>query len=136
LPFVLDASIAVSWHFEDEASPFAEGVLDRLNNDTALVPSLWPLEVANVLMLAERRGRLTPAKFRRAVELTLTLPIEVHDVPLSTALGQVADLAREHRLTAYDASYLALAMRERLPIATEDADLLAAVRRVGLSELA
>ena len=135
MPFVLDTSVTLSWHFEDEISEFADWVLDPLGHDTAIVPAIWPLEVANGLIVAERRGRITPEKFARAVELTSNLPLEVVEVSVERAMGNVTALARTHRLTAYDASFLDLAISRNLPLATIDTDLLDATRRVGLPEL-
>ena len=135
MPFVLDTSVALAWHFEDEVSVYAERVLDKLANDSALAPALWPLEVANGLTMALRRGKITEARLVRAIELSRNLNLTLVDVPPETAFGPVLDLAREHRLTVYDAAYLELAMREGLALATQDADLIAAAKRVGLPEL-
>ncbi|MDP2949778.1 MAG: type II toxin-antitoxin system VapC family toxin [Chloroflexota bacterium] len=132
MPFVLDASLALAWHFEDEVSEYADRVLDRVGEDRALVPSVWELEIANALAVAERRGRLSPAGVARAVELFLELAISIHEVALESALGPVLDLARTQGMTAYDAAYLELAMREGLPLATEDEALRAAALRVGV----
>ena len=132
MPFVVDASVALAWHFEDEASEYADRVLERLREDRAAAPSIWSLEVANALLVAERRGRLSPAKVARAVELLLELPISIHDVAAELVLGAVLDLARAHGLSAYDAVYLELAMREGLPLATQDEALRAATQRVGV----
>ncbi len=136
MPFVLDASVALTWHFEDEVSEYAERVLDMLAGDSALAPALWPLEVANGLTVALRRQRITEARFYRAIQLCKSLPLTLVEVPLDIALATVMELAREHGLTVYDATYLELARREGLPIATLDTDLLAAARRIGLPELA
>ncbi len=132
MPLVLDASVALPWHFEDETSEYAEHVLDRLETDAAIVPALWPLEMANGLTVAERRGRLSPAKLARAVELSLDLPVLVDEVSTHLALGPVLELARSQELSAYDAAYLELAMREGIPLATQDEDLRAAAGRVGV----
>jgi len=132
MPFVLDASLALAWHFEDEISEYADRVLDRLGEDPAVVPSLWALEIANALVVAERRGRLSPAGVARAAELFLEVPISIHEVAPQSALGPVLDLARTHGMTTYDAAYLELAMREGLPLATEDEALRAAAERVGV----
>ena len=132
MPFVVDASLALAWHFEDEISEYADRVLERLREDRALVPSIWPLEVANALVVAERRGRLSSAKVARAVELFQELPVFVWEVAAQEALGPVLDLARAQGLTAYDAAYLELAMREGLPLATQDNDLRAAAEGVGV----
>ena len=133
MPFVVDASLALAWHFEDEVSEYADRVLERLREDRAVVPSIWPLEVANGLLVAERRGRLSLARVARAVELFQELPIFVYEVGAQVVLGPVLDLAHAHELSAYDAAYLELAMREALPLATQDAALQAAAQRVGVS---
>lgn len=132
MPFVLDASLALAWYFEDEVSEYADLVLERLREDSALVPSLWPLEIANGLIAAERRSRLSPAGVARAAELVLELPISVQEVPPGPALGAVIDIARSQVLSAYDAAYLELAMREGVPLATRDDNLRAAADRVGV----
>lgn len=121
----------MSWLFEDQADRYTESVREALRRGTAVVPALWPLEVANVLLAAERRGRLTPAEAARFVDLLRALPVEVAE-PLTVGdLDALGMLGREHRLSAYDAAYLHLAMRERLPIATCDAALGAAARATG-----
>jgi predicted nucleic acid-binding protein len=133
MPFVVDASVVLGWYFEDEVSEYADRVFEQLTEDSrALVPSIWPLEVANGLLVAERRGRLSSAKVARTAELTSQLPVSIHDVGPELAFGPVLDLARAHRMTAYDAAYLELAMREGLPLATQDEALRAAAQRVGV----
>lgn len=132
MPFVLDASVAVSWHFEDEPSRYADRVLDMVVEDAAIVPSVWPLELANALLIGERRNRLTDAKVARAAALMLELPILVRDVSTIRAFGSILDLARAEGLSTYDAAYLDLAMREGLPLATQDEGLRAAAERVGV----
>ncbi len=133
MPFVVDASVALAWHFDDEVSEYADRVLERLRRDQALVPAIWPLEVANGLLIAERRKRLSAAKLARAVELTQELAISVSEQGAEVALGPVRDLARAEKLSAYDAAYLELAMREGLPLATQDAALREAAERVGVA---
>jgi predicted nucleic acid-binding protein len=132
MPFVVDASLALAWHFEDELSEYADRVLDRLREDRAVVPSIWPLEVANGLLVAERRGRLSPARLARAVDLFQQLPIFVFEVGAQVALGSVLELGHVHGLSAYDAAYLELAMREGLPLATQDDALRVAAERAGV----
>jgi predicted nucleic acid-binding protein len=133
MAFVLDASVALAWHFEDEASAYADRVLERLREDDALVPAIWPLEVANGLLAAERRSRLSPADVAAAQGVLSDLPITVNTQTLAEALGSVLDLARAQGLSAYDAAYLDLAMREGLALATQDDDLRAAATRVGVA---
>jgi predicted nucleic acid-binding protein len=87
MPFVLDTSVAMAWCFEDEVTRYADRVLDRLAADAALVPPIWPLAVANVLCVAERRQRLRPADSARFTELLRALPITVTDVSFDRATG-------------------------------------------------
>ena len=104
-----------------------------LIGDVAVVPSLWNTEVANGLTSGQRRGRMTEAQVKQAIQHCLDLSIEVREIPLSVSLGSVMDLARRQRLTAYDATYLDLAMREGLPLATQDDALIQAAGRVGVA---
>ena len=133
MAFVLDASVALAWHFDDEASEYADRVLDRLQEEDAFVPAIWPLEMANGLLAAERRSRLSPADVARAHAILSDLPITVNSLTLDDALGPVLDLARAQSLSAYDAAYLELAMREGLSLATQDDDLRAAAGRIGVA---
>ena len=96
------------------------------------MPGVWPLEVANGLLIAERRGRLNAAGIAHAHTLLSTLPISVEEPTLDVSLGPVLELARQERLTTYDASYLLLAMREGIPLATLDDGLRTAAGRVGV----
>lgn len=127
---VLDASMALSWCFEDEWTPDSDTVLERVRQDGATVPPLWDLEVANVLVGAERRGRLSRADSARVVALLEQLPIEVseHDPGLMGLLAQ----ARESSLTSYDACYLLTAMTTGLPLATLDEALRTAATAAGV----
>lgn len=133
--FVLDASIALSWCFKNEATTDADRVLDRLETEAATVPAIWHLEIANVLALSERRGRITPANSSEFIALLETLDVVVDEETPSRALGRVLDLARAERLTAYDAAYLELAMRLGIPLASKDADLCDAAERLGVNVL-
>ena len=130
--FVLDNSISITWCFEDEADSYADAVLDRLPDARAVVPALWPLEVANALLMGERRKRTTEAKVTRWIDFLAALPIAVDRATNAHAWGNTMSLARAHGLTAYDAAYLELAIRRGLPIATLDAKLKAAAETVGI----
>lgn len=130
---VLDCSVAMSWCFEDESSAFTDRVLESLSSTTAIVPGLWSLEVGNVLIMSERRGRLSEAQARQFMGLLESLPIEVDEQTAREALGNTWSMAREHGLTSYDASYLELAVRRRLPLATQDKVLRQAAKRCGVS---
>ena len=125
MPFVLDASIAACWAFEDEGYPAATLALERIRTDEARVPSLWWFEVRNTLIVSERRGRLAEADTAAFLRGLSRLWVTVDRSPDESA---VLTLARKHRLTVYDASYLELAQREALPLATLDADLARAAR--------
>jgi predicted nucleic acid-binding protein len=130
MPFVLDTSVAMAWCFEDESTPGTESVLDRLAVDPAVVPAVWELEVANVLLVGERRGRLTEAQAARFVTLLSRLPINIDlaSPPITTVLAA----GRIHRLSAYDAAYFILAARDGIPLATQDRALRAAAKTAGV----
>jgi predicted nucleic acid-binding protein len=132
---VLDASVALSWCFKNEATTIGDRVLERLADAAASVPAIWHLEIANVLALSERRGRITLARSTEFIALLETLVIVIDEETPSRALGHVLDLARAERLTAYDAAYLELAMRLGVPLASKDGDLCDAAERLGVSVL-
>jgi predicted nucleic acid-binding protein len=133
MPVVIDASITMAWCFEDEASDAADAVLEVVGRQGAMVPVLWFHEVANVLVQAERRGRITGVKRVEALEFVDRLPVDVgaHDTRVAGAVAA----AQRHGLTAYDAAYLTLAEREGLTLATLDATLADAARRIGIKVL-
>jgi predicted nucleic acid-binding protein len=130
--FVLDASIAFCWCFENEATAATDRLLERLQGEEAAVPSLWHLEVSNALALAERRRRVKPAETAEFIALLESLTILVDGETPRRAFGRILDLARSERLTGYDASYLELAMRLGIPLATKGSDLGAAAARLGV----
>jgi predicted nucleic acid-binding protein len=130
--FVLDASMALAWCFDDERSDRTDRVLGRLPADDALTPAIWPLEVANALRTAERRGRLGPGELATAAGLLLGLPIRVEAIGAAEALGGIADLARSLDLSVYDAAYLHLAITRGLPLATADERLRRACTEAGV----
>ncbi len=121
--FVLDCSVTMAWCFEDENDSRAQAVLAALSSQEALVPGHWSLEVANVLAGTERRKRIAAAQIPRFLEILNSLPIVVDDQTAKNAFGDVLTLARTHRLTAYDAAYLELALRKGCPLASFDAPL-------------
>ena len=129
---VIDASSVLAWCFEDEGVPEADALIERVAADGAAVPGLWSLEIANGLVMGERRGRLKPAESAAFVSMLEELPIAADPASGARALHETMSLARAHRLTAYDAAYLELAMRLGLPLATGDRSLRAAARRVGV----
>ncbi len=131
--FVLDASVAVAWCFEDETTKFTEGVLQLLADGAeALVPSLWPFEVANALLIAERRKRIVLTKVTALLQRIAGLPISVVTIDPRHAFEQILPLARGQGLSGYDAAYLELALRQGIPLATLDEELRRAVRMIGV----
>ncbi len=130
--FVLDASVALAWCFADEASPATDALLDRLADEEAVAPALWPLEVANALVMAERRARLSVAGLSRSVKLLQQLAVEIDEEGHRRAFQDLLNLARSERLTLYDAAYLELALRLGVPLASKDARLRNAAARLGL----
>ena len=133
--FVLDASVAVAWCFDDESTPAAWALLDRLRTAPARVPALWALEIGNILVGAERRRRISQARTVEFLGILGDLDIRVDpDVP-GRAFRDVLPLAREQRLTTYDATYLELAMRLGLPLATKDTALIRAATALRITTL-
>jgi predicted nucleic acid-binding protein len=130
--FVLDASSVLAWCFEDEGGPEADALIERVAAQGAAVPGLWSLEIANGLVTGERRGRVKPAESAAFVAMIEELPIVADGATGARALHETLSLAREHRLSAYDAAYLELAMRLGLPLATGDRNLKAAAERAGV----
>jgi predicted nucleic acid-binding protein len=125
MPFVLDASIALCWAFDDEGHSRADLAMERLNEDEAVVPSLLWFEVRNTLIMSERRNRLSVEDSSRFLWRLSQLPLRVDREPVE---GSVLSLARKHKLTVHDAAYLELAQRESLHLATLDAELVRAAR--------
>ena len=131
--FVVDASIAGAWAFEDEGNADAALALERVESGSALVPGHWWFELRNALLVNERRGRITEAGTSRFLRDLARLPITVDRSPDENAL---LALARRHKLTVYDAAYLELARREGLPLASLDGELRAAAPSEGVPLLA
>ena len=134
--FVLDASVAVAWCFEDETTKFTEGVLDLISAGAeALVPSIWPLEISNALLIAERRKRIALAKVTALLHRIAGLPIHVTRTESKQAFEQILPMARQQGLSQYDAAYLELAVREGLALATLDGELQRAAKATGVELL-
>jgi predicted nucleic acid-binding protein len=130
---VLDASVALCWLFDDQATAYTESVLDRLvGGDTVVAPALWPLEIANVVTLAERRRIVNPAQATVFFQTLGQLSIAVDRAGIEHIFSAVLETARRYRLSAYDAGYLELALREALPLATVDVALRNAARAAGV----
>jgi predicted nucleic acid-binding protein len=130
--FVVDNSVVMSWCFKDETNQYADAVLDCLSETTAFVPAIWPFEVVNVLLVAERKKRLSEADSVRFITLLSQLPIIVaHEGP-QRMMKDVLALARSNNLSSYDASYLDLSMRKGIPIATLDNSLIEASKKTSV----
>jgi predicted nucleic acid-binding protein len=129
---VLDSSAALTWCFEDEVTAETEALLERVRTGGAVVPRLWHLEIVNALLVGERRGRLQFGRTATLLGLLASLPIVTDDETGGRAFGDTLHLARAHALTAYDASYLELALRRNLPLATLDDGLGRAAARSGV----
>ena len=130
--FVVDASVAAAWFLPDEAVERTQTILTRMETSRALVPALFWFEITNTLVLASRRSRIEFAAVENALTALRSLPIDDDQQPCDS---EIVHSAVQHRLTAYDASYLALAMRERIPLATLDKDLMRAARAEGIELL-
>jgi predicted nucleic acid-binding protein len=128
--FVVDCSVAMTWLFKDETTAVTLALLNRLENESALVPELWFLEVANVLALAERKSRIRADQSVKFVHQITTLQMQVDTDAAGRAFTEVLDLARDHGLTTYDATYLDLAVRRNLPLATLDEPLRKAAKKL------
>ena len=135
MSFVLDNSVALTWCFEDERTPATTALLERVGEVGALAPGLWPLEALNGLLIAERRGRLDSPQRQRLAGFLHALPISLDDETATQAWTTTVGLAERFALSAYDAAYLELAQRRRLPLATLDRDLRAAATALGLTVL-
>jgi predicted nucleic acid-binding protein len=130
MPLVVDVSVMMAWHFEDERSVTADAIRATLRDDEAVVPAHWGFELRNALLAGERRGRSRP-------ETTAAFLKALSDIAISIALlpdeNAVMTLARRHRLSFYDAAYLELAKREGFTLATFDRDLIAAAKTEGVA---
>ena len=135
MSLVLDNSVVMRWYFGDgqpSELTYAGRVLDALQTRRALVPATWSLEAANVIARAEARGIVTEARSSTFLELLQDVDIEVDPDTVQHALSSTLQLARRYGLSSYDASYLELALRRGLPLATLDESLQKAAKRAGV----
>ena len=131
--FVADASVAIAWVHPAQATPETDAMLDGLAaGDSLVIPALWPLEVANALTVLSRRRKLTPDEARTAIEMIRSLPAAIDHEAAAIAFTRLVDLASEHDLTVYDATYIELAARRQLPLASNDARMKQAAIRSGV----
>lgn len=131
--FVLDASVTMEWCLEDQVTEYSEQVLSALDKGEAWVPELWTFEVFNVLLNAERLKRLKAADSARFLELLGSLPILIGSTLKFQQSHPLLSLGRRYHLSAYDAAYLELAMRQGLPLATRDQNLRKACKKSGVA---
>jgi predicted nucleic acid-binding protein len=132
MQWVLDASVALAWCFPDERSPSTESLLERAAVSPSVVPQLWPLEVASSLLQAQRRGRILAAQRVQFLSMVGTLQIHVDRMTAERAWTEVLAVAEANGLTVYDATYLELAMRLGVPLATMDGAVRAAASAAGV----
>lgn len=130
---VLDGSVTLAWSLSDESSDYADRVLDDLATHSALVSSIWLLEVANGLLIAERRNRCTFAEAAGIAAVLRSLSIAVEAPTAERTFGDILNLGRAHRLSTYDAAYLDLAIRHGIPLATLDERLIQAAAQAGVA---
>lgn len=133
MPIVVDASVALAWVLPDENHAVAALALQAMRADVPISSAIWPLEVANGIVGAIRRGRLGPAQEEEAVAGLFALGVRIESTPLVDALERIRFLAKNYHLTTYDASYLHLAIRARVPLATIDTDLRKAASDAGVA---
>ena len=130
---VIDASMTVAWCFEDKKTSYTEGAFGKMvEGAEAVVPSLWPFEIVNALLQAERRKRITAAQATTFLEQVGNFNIVIDSAPRSRIFDWVFLEARQQNLTAYDTAYLELALRRGLPLATLDANLKKAAKDLGV----
>ena len=135
MSLVLDNSVALAWCFEDEQNPAIMALLDRVVERGAVAPQLWPIEALNGLLTAQRRGRIDAEARAQMSSLLADLPIVLDDQTAGQLWTATARLAEQHQLSAYDATYLELAVRLNLPLATNDRALITAARVEGVALL-
>jgi len=133
--FILDASVTMTWLFKEETTPQSAALLARLEVEAVLVPALWYLELANVMALAEKKRRITPADTAAFISELGQLDIQVDAESTARTFTHLLPLCRDHGLTAYDAVYLDLALLRHLPLATLDQALCKAARKLDVKLL-
>jgi predicted nucleic acid-binding protein len=132
MDYVLDCSIVMTWCFADEATAATDKLLDTFPADRAIVPRNWKLEVLNSLVSGERRNRITAEEADDFIDLVNSFPLRLDRARGAKLDRDILNLCRQHRLTAYDAAYLELAIRRHLPLATLDIELRVAAEKEGV----
>lgn len=133
--FVLDCSLAVAWCFSDEATARTTKLLKRMEHEAALIPAWWYLELTNVLVLAEKKGRIDADQVAEFIALVESFQLEVDEQAPRRAFQHLLPLCRAGQLTSHDAVYLDLAMRRQLPVASLDESLRKAAKKHGVKLL-
>lgn len=136
MAFVVDASVGFAWVYPGQATPETDDLLNTVADGAeVVVPALWFLEMANVLLIAQRRQRLTAAQRKIALGTLAAMQITMDDEGGRNAFDKISDLAEKYGLTIYDATYLELALRRSLPLASRDEALRNAAKRNGIKFL-
>ena len=135
MTYVVDASMALSWCFPDEATPRTEALLDQLREAQGFVPQVWALEVTNVLLSRERSKRYSEAEVFGMLEILARLPLRVDIRTSGNIFTRILQVARAQGLTTYDASYVELALRVDLPLASNDREMRDAAASLGIEVL-
>lgn len=130
---VLDCSVSASWFLADEVSDYATRVLESATRNRLVVPSLWLLEMTNTMLTAGRRGRVSSAAVREALEQISLLPFSLAPPPTPASLPALQEPAERNHLSAYDAEYLRVAREAAAPLATLDVGLRRAAEKEGIS---
>jgi predicted nucleic acid-binding protein len=134
--FVADASVGFSWVYRDQATPETDKLLQDIASGVRVaVPSFWFLEMANVLLTAQRRHRLTATERKAALEKLTAMRFTVDEEAARNAFDKISELAEKHGLSVYDATYLELALRRKMSLASRDEALRSAGERCGLKLL-
>jgi len=134
--FIVDASVGFAWVYQGQATLETDRLLNEVAaGATVVVPALWYLEMSNVLLIAQRRRRLTAIQRKAALEKLAAMQFMVDEEGTRHAFGKTSDLAEKHGLTIYDATYLELALRRSLPLASRDEALTNAAKQCGLKTL-
>lgn len=128
--FVIDCSVTMAWCFDDESNDYTDSILDSLKDKKAIVPTIWSLEVANVLLMAKKKRRITEVQAASFIDALSVLPIVVDSSTTIRAMHSIFSLANQTELTIYDAAYLELSLREKIPLFSLDKNLIKAAKRL------
>ena len=135
MDFVLDCSSTLSWAFKDESSEYSRRLQEFLVENTAVVPSIWSLEILNGLFVAVRRGRMEPNEPQEFISMLGSLPITVRSNSAEHEFNNLPNLIQTYQLSSYDAAYIELAQREMLPIATQDRNIIQSANQLVINVL-